>query len=126
MTNAEWGYFFFLETGLLLLTEFFVFFSKLFAPEKERGFLFDILRLALFFKSCKFPWSRFTIPSLRNQMNSSGEFWSNCILLFGGKVLDCLENREILCGHRVNISNVATVQVCRILRFFLEFNILTN
>ena len=45
---------------------------------------------------------------------------------FGGKVLDCLENREILCGHCLKFSNVATVQVCRILRFFLEFNILTN
>ena len=33
-------------------------------------------------------------------------------------MLECLANREILCGHRPKFSNVSTVQVCKILVFF--------
>ena len=42
------GLLFSLVTVLFLLTEFFVFLSKLFLPEKVRGFVFDISTLALF------------------------------------------------------------------------------
>ena len=41
-------------------------------------------------------------------------------LALGGKVLKCLEDREILCGHRQNFSIVATVQVFRTLRAFFS------
>ena len=35
-------------------------------------------------------------------------------------MLECLENREILYGHRPKFSNVSTVQVCKILRVFFH------
>ena len=72
-----------------------------------------------FFKSCKFPWSRFTIHSLRNRMNSFGEFWRNCILHLGEKCWNAWRI-EILYGHRAKFSNVSTVQVCKILRVFFH------
>ena len=93
---------------------------------RERAWIsFRYFKTCSCFNSCKFPWSRFTILSLRNRMNSSGEFWSNCILLLGEKCWIAWR-REILCGHCLKFSSVATVQVCRILRFFPDFNILTN
>ena len=42
------GILFLLVRDLFLLTEFFVFLSKLFLPEKVSGFVFDFLALALF------------------------------------------------------------------------------
>ena len=75
----------FISNSPFLLTNFFVFLSKLFLPEKVRGFCFRYFNTCSFFKSCKFPWSRFTIHSLRNRMNSFGEFWRNCILHLGEK-----------------------------------------
>ena len=38
----------FISNSPFLLTEFFVFLSMLFSPEKVSGFVFDILGLALF------------------------------------------------------------------------------
>ena len=119
------GILFFLVTVLFLLTEFFVFLSKLFWLEKERGFLFDILRLALVSNLANFRGVGSLYFRLGTEWILPGSFGA-IVFCFWGKVLDCLENREILCGHRLKFSNVATVQVCRILRFFLEFSILTN
>ena len=62
-----------------------------------------------FFKSCKFPWIRFTIYSLRNRMNSFGEFWRNCILHLGEKCWN---------AWRIERFCVVIVQSSQMLRLF--------
>ena len=73
-----------------------------------------------FFKSCKFPWSRFTIHSLRNRMNSFGEFWRNCILHLGEKCWNAWRI-ERFCVVIVQKSQMFQLfRLCKILRVFFH------
>ena len=74
-----------------------------------------------FFKSCKFPWSRFIKHSLRNRMSSLGEFWRNFILHFGEKFSNAWRI-ERFCVVIVQKSHMFQLFRCvEIWRFFPVF-----
>ena len=75
-------------------------------------------RTCLLFTSDKFPCSRLTMHSPRNRINSFGQVFRNWILNWEGKVLECLENREIWCVHRPIISNASN---CRVHKTLMEY-----
>ena len=83
---------------------------QVFLTRESEWICFRYFNTCSIFKSCKFPWSTFTIHSLRNRMNSSGEFWRNCILHFGEKCWNAWR-KDRFCV--VIIQNSQTFQLFR-------------
>ena len=95
------------------------FLSNLFSPEKVREFG-SISYNLIFFKSCKFSWSRLTIHSLRNRMNYLGELKRKSTSHLWEKSWNAWRI-EILCAHRPKLSSVSIVPVYKKLRVFRCF-----
>ena len=69
------------------------------------------------YTSCKFPWKKLTIQSLRKSMIFLGHFEGYYFILVL-KVMKCLQTRQILCAHCPEVSNISILQVRKHLREF--------
>ena len=109
MTNED---IVFISNSPLFLTEFFVFLSMLFLPEKVRGFVLDILTLALFSNLAYFCGAGSLYIQLGTELIFSGSF---------GEVVFCTWGKSVgrLGDWKVFVVIVQNPQMFELFRYAL-------